>query len=73
MTKRLQAIGNSAGVIIDKPILDLLQITSDTELELSTDGDRLIITPVRDRAKVLEEAQRRVLERHDKAFRKLAE
>ena len=48
MTKRLQAIGNSAGIIIDRPILDLLGITADTELDLKTDGERLIITPVRE-------------------------
>ncbi len=50
MTKRLQSVGNSSGVIIDKPILELLGITPDTELDFSTDGERLIITPVRDRA-----------------------
>ena len=48
MSKRLQAIGNSAGIIIDKPILELLRITLDTELELKTDGQSLIITPVRE-------------------------
>ena len=44
MTKRLQSVGNSSGVIIDKPILELLGITPDTELDFSTDGERLIIT-----------------------------
>jgi Rieske Fe-S protein/antitoxin component of MazEF toxin-antitoxin module len=48
MTKRLQSVGNSSGVIIDKPILELLGITPDTELDFSTDGERLIITPVKD-------------------------
>ena len=51
MTKRLQAIGNSAGIIIDKPILELLGITPETELELSTDGQRLIITPVSEKSR----------------------
>jgi len=46
MTKRLQAIGNSAGIIIDRPILDLLGITQETYLDLKTDGKRLIITPL---------------------------
>lgn len=31
--------------VADKPILELLGLTPDTELELSTDGERLIITP----------------------------
>ncbi len=34
MTKRLQAVGNSSGIIIDKPILELLRIPPDTELEM---------------------------------------
>lgn len=31
------------GIIIDKPILDLLGIAQDTPLEITTDGDTLII------------------------------
>ncbi len=75
MTKRLRAIGNSAGIIIDKPILELLKITADTELDLSTDGERLIITPIRTpaaRKAALAQAQRRVLRDHGETFRKLA-
>lgn len=47
MMKRLQAVGNSSGLIIDKPILELLRITPETELDISTDGERLIVTPIR--------------------------
>lgn len=74
MTKRLQAIGNSAGIIIDKPILELLGITADTELELSTDGQRLIVTPLPARPKRsrVTAAQQRVLKVHEQTFRKLA-
>ena len=75
MVKRLQAIGNSFGVIIDKPILELLRLTPDTSLDVSTDGERLIITPVRtaaDRKRRLERAQRRTLASHERTFRKLA-
>jgi hypothetical protein len=43
----LEAKENGAGIIIDKPILELLRITPETELDLSTDGERLIITPIR--------------------------
>ena len=47
MRKSLSAIGNSLGLVIEKPILELLGITRDTELEITTDGTRLIIEPVR--------------------------
>ena len=46
MRKKLTAIGNSYGLVIDRPILELLKITPETEVELSTDGTRLIVEPV---------------------------
>ncbi len=46
MRKHLTAIGNSLGIIIDKPILELLGIDKDTELDVRTDGTGLIITPI---------------------------
>lgn len=76
MIKRLQAVGNSSGVIIDKPILDLLKITPETELDISTDGERLIITPIRpesSRKRRIARAQERTLAAHERTFRKLAQ
>jgi antitoxin component of MazEF toxin-antitoxin module len=71
--KRLSAIGNSLGLVIEKPILELLDIDRDTELELTTDGDRLIIEPVRSaRQAKLRMAAKRAMDAHDKAFSKLA-
>jgi len=75
MAKRLQIIGNSAGIIIDKPILELLQITPETELELKTDGESLIITPLRkvqSRVERVAKVQRKVVRNHERTFRKLA-
>lgn len=51
MIKKLTVIGNSYGLVIDRSILELLHITPETELELSTDGTRLIIEPVHARGK----------------------
>ncbi|MFQ5582629.1 MAG: AbrB/MazE/SpoVT family DNA-binding domain-containing protein [Mariprofundaceae bacterium] len=48
MVKYLTPIGNSFGLIIDRPILNLLQIDRDTELEVSTDGKSLTIRPIRE-------------------------
>lgn len=47
MIKRLQAVDSGASLFIDQPLLDLLKITLETELEVTTDGKRLIIAPVR--------------------------
>ena len=74
MQKRLTKIGSSLGIIIDKPILDLLKITMNTPLEVTTDGDRLILRPLRhvdDQA--TEAAYGRVAARHRKSLEKLAE
>jgi antitoxin MazE len=49
MTKRLSRSGNSLALVIDRPLLEALDIDADTELELSTDGDVLVVTPVRNR------------------------
>jgi antitoxin component of MazEF toxin-antitoxin module len=75
MIKRLQTIGNSSGLIIDRPILELLKITPQTDLDVSTDGERLIVTPIRTKAtrkQRLAAAQTKVLAAHDRTFRKLA-
>jgi antitoxin component of MazEF toxin-antitoxin module len=51
MTKTLIKHGNSLALVIDKPILKMLDISSDTPLEVTTNGDRLMITPMRDKAR----------------------
>lgn len=55
MIKHLTSIGNSLGLIIDRPILDLLHIDRDTALEISTDGKTLTIRPVREHGKIAPE------------------
>jgi len=50
MIKKLTPIGNSLGLIIDRPILNLLDIERDTELEITTDGKTLMIQPIREGA-----------------------
>lgn len=78
MRKTLSAIGNSLGLVIEKPILELLNITRDTELEVTTDGTRLIVEPVREveakgRRGRVGAATKRVMKNHDRTLRRLAE
>jgi antitoxin MazE len=78
MRKNLSAIGNSLGLVIEKPILELLNITRDTELEVTTDGTRLIVEPVREveakgRRGRVGSATKRVMRNHDRTLRRLAE
>ena len=66
--------GNSSALIIDKPIMDLLKIDPETPLEIATDGQNLIISPVNDpkRMNRLDKALGKINKKHESALRKLA-
>jgi antitoxin MazE len=73
MIKKLSTVGNSLGLIIDRPILDLLNITKDTSLEVRTDGEALIIRPVKAAPKErVRESTERMMASHEETLRKLA-
>ena len=75
MVKHLTQHGNSAALVIDKAVLELLHITIKTPLKLATDGKSLIISPLRDakRAFRFRSALEAVNRRHAKALKALAE
>lgn len=76
MPKKLVRHGNSRAIVIDKAILELLKIDDDTELEFTTDGLSLMITPVTDEAARrarLDAALARIDERYPETLRRLAE
>jgi antitoxin MazE len=74
MTKKLTRHGNSLALIIDRPILELLKIDPDTELDVSTDGKRLVIAPVdlAARRKKFDEVRADAHKRYAETFRQLA-
>ncbi len=45
MKKRLQNVGNSLAIVIDKSIREVLGIGRDAILQVSTDGRRILIEP----------------------------
>lgn len=75
MVKHLTPHGNSAALVIDKPVMELLHITMRTPLELVTDGKNLIISPVRGerREARFRAALEAVNRRHGKTLKALAE
>jgi antitoxin MazE len=75
MIKRLSRHGNSLALVIDRPVLELLKITEETPLELSTDGQALVIMPVRDPERLarLQEALEETNRRYGRSLRRLAE
>ena len=75
MVKHLTQHGNSAALVIDKPVLKLLHITLHTPLELTTDVHNLIISPLKDgrRAARFRAAMEAVNRQHGKTLKSLAE
>jgi len=73
--KRLTKHGNSLAIIIDKPILQMLNIEEDTELKIDTDGKRIVIAPVteEERKQRFRHSLAKVNQKHGQALRKLAE
>ena len=75
MIKRLSRHGNSLALVIDRSVLDLLKIDADTPLEISTDGQALVVSPVRhpERRKQFEEALHKTNRKYGRMLRRLAE
>jgi antitoxin MazE len=74
MPKKLTRTGNSLALVLDRPILEATGIDDETLLEVSTDGDVIVISPIRSKRrtatlkKILDELHRD----HAGAFRRLA-
>lgn len=75
MIKNLVKHGNSWAVVIDRPILDLLKIAPESQVELTTDGKSIRIAPVDadEKKSKVRAARAKVNAKHAKAFKKLAE
>lgn len=73
--KKLTKHGNSLALVIERPILDLLKIDANTPLEVSTDGDVLVVRPQRGKrgSKKVKEALEWVNARYGNALKRLAE
>ena len=74
MVKTLTRHGNSLALVIDKPILDLLNIKEDTPLSITTDGQCLVIAPTNEeRRKKFERAADETFKMYPRMLKRLAE
>lgn len=75
MVKRLTKTGNSLALVLDRPLLEATGIDAETPLEVSTDGDVILISPLRDpeRAAKLRAGVESINRRYAGVFRRLAE
>ncbi len=72
--RNLVPLGDDLGIVIDRSLLDELQIDRETPLRIISDGKGLYIQPVlADQAGGFLEAGQRMLDIHEDAFRKLAQ
>jgi antitoxin MazE len=75
MLKKLTRHGNSMALVIDKGVLELLNIDETTPLEISTDGTLLLISPVKDekRKREFREALGKANTQYGRALKRLAD
>lgn len=75
MIKRLTKHGNSLALVIDRGVLDLLEIDAETPLSLTTDGKCLVVSPVRDpeRQNKFNGALAKVNKRYSRTLKRLAD
>ena len=75
MVKQLTKTGNSLALVLDKKILEATQIDADTKLQVSTSGDTIIISPVRDKKRQakIKKIMNDMHAKYGEAFRRLAD
>lgn len=75
MKKKLTRTGNSVALVLDKPLLEELGLDENSEVEISSNGDVLVVTPLRDaaREKKFRKAVDKINHKYAGLFRRLAE
>ena len=73
--KTLTKHGDSLALILDKPILELLNIDEDTPISVITDGRTLTLSPVFDlkRNEKLTRIRAKINKKYETTFNKLAD
>lgn len=75
MKKKLTRTGNSVALVLDKPLLEELGLDENSDVEISTNGDVLVMTPLREpsRRRKLNQILDELDEQYAGVFRRLAE
>ena len=76
MIKQLRKVGNSNALILDKPILELLGLEEDGQVQLTIQDGNLIVTPARPKtvtAELVKEKLDYVIRKRSDVLRRLAE
>jgi antitoxin component of MazEF toxin-antitoxin module len=76
MIKQLRKVGNSNALILDKPIMELLGLEEDGQVQLTIQDGNLIVTPARPNpvtAELMKEKLDYVIRKRSDVLRRLAE
>jgi antitoxin component of MazEF toxin-antitoxin module len=75
MIKKLTRIGDDVVLVLDKPLLEELGLDENADVELSTNGQVLVVTPSRDtaRERKFRKSMDEINEKYAEVFRRLGE
>ena len=78
MTKKLVKHGNSLALVIEKPLLNILKFSKETDLEITIKNNALIIKSVspenrtHSKHKDIDDIAKRIMDQYDDLFKKLS-
>ena len=75
MIKKLTRTGNSIALVLDKPLLEELGLEENAEVEVSTNGQVIVITPKRSsaRGRKFRKATDKINRKYAGLFKRLSE
>lgn len=74
MIKTLSKVGNSRALVLDRTLINLLHLDDSNEVEIEVHGDTMLVrsTGKSQRAETLSASSRRLMDRFDSAYQRLA-
>jgi len=77
VTKKLVKHGNSLALVIEKPLLNILKINENTDLEITIENNALIIKSaslnnVRSQTQDIDGIAKKIMDQYDDLFKKLS-
>lgn len=75
MVKRFTKSGNSYALFVDRAVMELLNITPETPMKMSTDGDEIRFKPIRGSVtdQQLDDSLDRFYKKYGRMMKRLAE
>jgi len=75
MIKKLTRTGNSVALVLDKPLLEELGLDENSEVEVSTNGQVIVLTPKRDpgRERKFRKSMEKINRKYAGLFRRLSQ